>query len=120
MSETLEVSLQWARAALIARQEALKQLSTDARASLQPVELDQSRVGRLSRMDALQMQAMAREEQRRRDISSLQVRAALDRIDQEDYGYCIVCDEPIARKRLEVDPAVPTCIRCARSAEGSV
>lgn len=77
------------------------------------VELDQSRVGRLSRMDAIQVQEMALAAKRRRQSELSRVRAALQRIDDGDYGYCVSCDEPIAAKRLEVDPATPTCIRCA-------
>lgn len=77
------------------------------------VELDQSRVGRLSRMDAIQVQEMALAAKRRRQAELNRIQAALKRLDDGDYGYCVSCDEPIARKRLDVDPATPTCISCA-------
>lgn len=79
----------------------------------QPVELDQTRVGRLSRMDAMQVQAMSLESKRRREIQLRKIDAALVRIDNGDFGRCIDCDEAIARQRLEFDPAATRCIRCA-------
>lgn len=98
---------------LTARLEEL-QTSTEATAeSRKPVELDQAAVGRLSRMDALQVQAMAQATERRREQEIARIKAALDRIEADEFGYCIVCGEEIAPKRLEIDPTVPTCIVCA-------
>ena len=77
------------------------------------VELDQQSVGRLSRMDALQHQAMARAQQTRRDIQSTRLHAALARIKEGEFGYCEDCGEDIVRKRLELDPSVTKCISCA-------
>lgn len=82
----------------------------------QPVELDQTRVGRLSRMDALQGQEMARAAERRRDTEVRKIDAALARLDSGDYGWCVSCGEEIAAERLRLDPAVPVCIDCARKA----
>lgn len=81
------------------------------------VELDQSKVGRLSRMDAMQAQAMAQETQRRREAKLRDVDAALQRIEEGEYGLCLNCDEPINPKRLEVDPTVGFCIECASKDE---
>jgi DnaK suppressor protein len=78
-----------------------------------PVELDQTSVGRLSRMDAMQMQAMAQATERRRVQEIARIEAALKRIDDGDYGWCVACGEEIAPRRLAADPTVPTCIRCA-------
>ncbi len=86
--------------------------------SAQTVELDQSRVGRLSRMDAMQAQAMAQASGRRREETLRNITAALARIDSGDYGYCRSCEEPIAVKRLEFDPTATLCIDCASKAEG--
>jgi DnaK suppressor protein len=79
-----------------------------------PVELDQQRVGRLSRMDALQGQEMARAAERRRNIELRKIDAALGRLDSGDYGWCVGCGEEIAAARLQFDPAVPICIDCAQ------
>lgn len=82
-----------------------------------PVELDQTRVGRLSRMDALQNQAMAQETERRRQHELTQIDAALRRLEDGSYGECLECGEPIAAKRLELDPSAPLCIGCAGKGE---
>ncbi|MDW7773753.1 MAG: TraR/DksA C4-type zinc finger protein [Desulfobulbaceae bacterium] len=82
-----------------------------------PVELDQARVGRLSRMDAMQQQAMAQAAARLSENERQRIEAALKRIETGEYGYCVVCDEEIAEGRLRFDPSVLTCIACARKAE---
>lgn len=81
------------------------------------VELDQTKVGRLSRMDAMQAQAMAQASEQRREETLRQIDAALKRIDDDEYGYCLKCGEPINPKRLEFDPTVTLCIECASKAE---
>ena len=81
------------------------------------VELDQTRMGRLSRMDAMQAQAMSKETGRRRRQKLLQIDAALRRIEGDDYGYCQDCGEDIAPARLEADPTVQLCISCASAKE---
>lgn len=103
------------RMALEARKQELNQnLRTGADAA-KPIELDQSSVGRLSRVDALQSQAMSAEAQRRREIDLARVISALGRLDDGTYGECVSCGEPIAPKRLDHDPAAHTCIECARA-----
>jgi len=81
------------------------------------VELDQSRVGRISRMDALQGQAMSQEVKRRRKIEQQKITAALNRLESDNYGYCSKCENKIAIKRLELDPSVSLCIDCASKLE---
>jgi len=77
------------------------------------VELDQQSVGRLSRMDALQQQAMSKATQVRRSQMKSRILTALARMDADEYGYCLSCGEEIAQKRLELDPTHATCISCA-------
>ena len=81
------------------------------------VELDQARVGRLSRMDAMQAQAMSQETGRRRRLHLLEIDAALERIRAGDYGDCFECGEGINPKRLEADPGATLCISCAEANE---
>ncbi len=82
-----------------------------------PKELDQTSVGRLSRMDAMQQQQMSKASARLVDQERRRIKTALKRIEAEEYGYCILCDEDIAVKRLEFDPSLLTCISCAQNAE---
>jgi DnaK suppressor protein len=81
------------------------------------VELDQARMGRLSRMDALQQQAMARAANGRSAVELQRIQAALVRIRKGDYGYCQECGEDIVEERLKVDPGALSCITCAGLAE---
>lgn len=78
------------------------------------VDLDQQAIGRLSRMDALQNQAMARAGQARRATERRRLRAALERLDEGEYGFCDACGDEIATGRLELDPAATRCVDCAR------
>jgi len=81
------------------------------------VELDQTRQGRLSRMDAMQGQAISKDIQRRRKADIVRIEAALERLANYEYGDCLRCEEPIAAARLEFDPASTLCINCAKSTE---
>ncbi len=83
-------------------------------ADRKPVTLDQQAVGRLSRMDALQGQAMAKAMQGRRDGRVKAIDAALDRLAGEDFGWCDDCGAFIGVKRLDLDPTVQRCVSCAR------
>lgn len=77
------------------------------------VELDQSRMGRLSRMDALQGQQIALETQRRQQRKLQAVQGALLRIDSGEFGNCYLCEQAISEARLNFDPTVTRCIDCA-------
>lgn len=102
-----------ARTALLARQAELVEedrISDEARA---PVTLQQDSVGRLSRMDAMQQQAMAQAQERRRSTERKRIAAALERLDAGEWGYCVRCGNEIAEARLRHDPSVPVCVGCA-------
>ncbi|MEQ8949299.1 TraR/DksA C4-type zinc finger protein [Parvibaculum sp.] len=100
--------------ALRAELDELRAQSETSAQSRAPVTLDQQSVGRLSRMDAMQAQAMAQATERRRLARIKQVEAALKRIEDGEYGYCLTCGEEIEAKRLATDPAAPLCIGCSR------
>ena len=91
----------------------LEALSESSQHARDAVDLDQSRVGRLSRMDALQMQEMEKAVEARRELERQRIGTALTLIEQCDYGDCIICGEPVALKRLRFDPSLITCIECA-------
>ncbi|RKT34578.1 TraR/DksA family transcriptional regulator [Roseovarius halotolerans] len=78
------------------------------------VTLDQQAVGRLSRQDALQNQAMAKATHARRQTERKRLTAALARIDAGEFGFCDSCGEAIAPGRLALDPAATRCVECAR------
>ncbi len=98
---------------LLDLREGLLQVEQSGQEAAQTVELDQTTVGRVSRMDALQNQAMAKEAQQRRAIQLQRIEAALGRMEKGEFGLCVKCGEYIASKRLEIDPTSPLCIHCA-------
>ena len=101
------------RTALIAELEALDLGDSLGAEERQTVELDQQSVGRLSRMDALQRQALAQATGRRRAARRTRILAALMRVETGEFGYCQNCGEPISEGRLKLDPTLPNCIGCA-------
>ncbi|MEL6529842.1 MAG: TraR/DksA family transcriptional regulator [Pseudomonadota bacterium] len=102
-----------ARTALQVRQAELDREDSANADSRDTVELQQDSVGRLSRMDAIQQQAMAQAQERRRAQERVRIRAALIRLDEGEWGYCLTCGDKIAEARLSHDPSVATCVGCA-------
>lgn len=103
------------RQRLLDFREELEALERDEADSAGTVELDQQRMGRLSRMDALQGQQMAQASARRRKEMLTRIEGALRRVETGDFGYCFVCGEPIGANRLSVDPTVTRCIDCVEA-----
>lgn len=97
---------------LKAKSNLLEQEKTSKEAG-KPVELDQTKVGRISRMDAMQAQQMALNASRRRQLQLVKIESAFQRINSGEYGYCLNCDEDIDIRRLMVDPTSIHCIECA-------
>jgi DnaK suppressor protein len=95
----------------------LESIAETGAESSQVVELDQAKVGRLTRMDAMQAQAMAQATGQRREQMLRKIEAALSRIDNNDFGVCRVCAEPIPIQRLKIDPTATRCVDCASEAE---
>ena len=79
-----------------------------------PVELDQQSVGRVSRIDSLQVQAMAHASEGRRLVRIRQLQFALKRLHDQEFGYCVSCGEFIGIARLDIDPAALWCVACAK------
>ena len=98
------------RQSLLQQKQELLLLDSASSDAAGTVVLDQSKVGRLSRMDALQAQQMAQETARRRRVQLQKIDAALARMDAGDYGYCLKCGEDILIARLEFDPASTRCM----------
>ena len=105
------------RAQLEALRDEIVQAADSARDAAQTVDLDQTRVGRLSRMDALQGQAMAQASAQRQAALLDEIEEALQRLEEGSYGRCLECGEWIAEGRLEIDPVVRYCIKCAGKLE---
>ncbi len=112
-----ELSTDAMREKLLALRRELEAVAETGEESAAVVELDQSKVGRLSRMDAMQAQAMAQASEARREVLLRGIDAALRRIEDGSYGLCRDCNEPIDPRRMEVDPTVLRCVDCAAKFE---
>lgn len=76
------------------------------------VELDQARMGRVTRGDAMQQQAMVSAAHQRDEKRLLAVRKALQRIEHDEFGYCSECGEEIKAARLAIAPEIELCLIC--------
>jgi DnaK suppressor protein len=94
--------------------DALRAASGTTSEDRKPVALDQSSVGRLSRMDAMQQQAMAAAQETRRHGRIRTLEAAVRRLEEGEFGWCEDCGEFIGERRLDLDPTLMRCKDCAR------
>ena len=99
------------REALVALRDELRALLDGSRDGAKPVSLDEP-IGRLTRMDAIQQQSMTAASRAAYDVRRRQVEQALRAIDEDVYGLCRKCDEPIGVRRLSVRPEAPYCVAC--------
>ncbi len=117
MSERKDIDIAAMKARLLEMKAELEALANEHEHDRDVVELDQTTQGRLSRMDAMRVQAMAQEVARRRETEQKRIEVALKRVEDGNYGHCVSCDEEIQPKRLDFDPSVPNCINCARGGD---
>ena len=103
---------------------ALQQLAEELEAfivavqgSTQTVELDQGQQGRLSRIDAMQAQKMALAQRDRAKQRLERVQNILETAEEEDFGCCGECGDPIPMPRLMARPDSVLCIECAGARE---
>lgn len=113
MDELTAEQLKALRSDLLVLKVSLREdLESSADAS-KPVELDQSSVGRVSRIDAIQHQQLAAASRQAQIHRVSMTDQALRRIEQDIYGYCLRCEEPIGYRRLKARPESAQCVRCA-------
>lgn len=107
--------LEQLRLQLLALQAGLQESRRSTKDNVKPVELDQTAVGRISRIDAMQIQQMSLETSRRRERSLVLIAGALRRMNEGTYGVCVECGEEIDIRRLTVDLTATRCIKCAEN-----
>ena len=96
---------------LLALRIALAEQLEASKDSARPVDLDHP-FGRVSRIDAIQHQSVAKANRHRSTVRLDQVRAALAAVDEGEYGFCRLCEEPIGFGRLKARPEAPFCHTC--------
>lgn len=89
----------------------------DFKESSRPVEPDNA-IGRLSRMEAIGQKSVKDASLRRAETRKRNLLETLKRIDKEDYGICVECDEPIEWARLKSLPESVICVGCLKAAQG--
>ncbi len=112
-----EAQLRELHALLLALRESLTELIAASKSGAQPVALDQSSVGRLSRMDAIQAQQIAKASRQSHELRLKLVVQALRKFERQEYGYCGGCEEPIGYPRLRARPEAAFCVRCQGATE---
>lgn len=109
----MAIDIDKAKQRLKSKREELLELSNISSEARNTVELDQQSVGRLSRMDAMQQQAMAEALERTRQRDLVRIDQAQLRLIDEEYGYCVECGNEIPDGRLAIDPMAECCVNCA-------
>jgi len=102
-------------AQLVERREALRELLSGSDESTQRVEIDsacQSKESQRSRTESAQVREMARAFRSRWQRELARVDGALRRMENDEYGDCFVCGEPIPFRRLQSEPSATRCIEC--------
>lgn len=96
---------------IVAELESIRAESDSSEEEREAIAPDVS-IGRLSRLDAMQMQEVAKEADRRREERIARLELALDQLDEGIYGRCTRCGEDIAFERLKVTPEATHCATC--------
>ena len=96
---------------LLALREELRRVVLGPGEVARPVSPD-SAIGRLSRLDAIQVQQMARANVRMANVRLQQVGAALQRVARGTFGECADCGDDIGYPRLKARPEAPFCLSC--------
>jgi len=84
--------------------------------SAQPVKLKDN-AGRLSRMDEMHNQSILLANRNLTKSRLKQTLSALEKIQLDTYGDCIICTEVIAFKRLKAYPETTMCLKCKSERE---
>jgi DnaK suppressor protein len=127
MDGLTEKQLKSFRQSLTALREELLVLLEMSAESGDTVELDQTKVGRLSRMDAMQQQEMSNACRAGYQKRLKDVQLALSNIEQSgsglcdpgscEYGWCEHCGDAIDIRRLDAKPESRFCVGCQETAE---
>jgi DnaK suppressor protein len=118
MTNLTRAQLDVFRQRLLAERDAVANLLEQTSSDVRPVDLGLP-IGRLSRMDAMQMQGMAQLNRRQLEVRQQRITVALAALDEANYGSCRNCKAAISVARLEAQPEVPFCLACQESFEAA-
>lgn len=83
----------------------------DLTESSKPIKPENS-LGRLTRMDAIGQKSINDHALNNAKLKLQKIEAALKRIEEDEYGYCVECGDEITEKRLNAVPESPQCVEC--------
>lgn len=112
MSDFTEAELEQLHQQMLAIKQQLLNLLGTQHQKAEPVALDQQAVGRVSRIDAIQQQQMAKANEQHTGQRLVAINGALQRFNELEYGYCEQCGEPIKLARLQIKPEAEYCVAC--------
>ena len=81
--------------------------------SLQKPISPENAIGRISRMDAINNKSINDVALRKAELKLSNLKVALSRIDDPDFGICRKCNQVIPIGRLLLMPQVATCVNCS-------
>ena len=116
MSHLSDAQLQQFHQRLVAAKADTEALLIQTANDSKPVDMELP-IGRLTRIDAIQMQGMAQMNRRQLEIRLLQIDASLKAYEGGTFGICRHCKDPVSLGRLEVLPETPFCLDCQESFE---
>ena len=96
----------------------LEEISKTEKAILDYKELTkpiapENAIGRVSRMDAINNQSVNQAALNTAEIKLNNLKIALSKIDDSDFGVCVKCNKPIPLGRILLIPQAITCVNCA-------
>jgi len=71
-------------------------------------------IGRVSRMDAINNKSVNQVALTNAELKLNNLKVALSKLDDEDFGICIRCNNPIPIGRILLMPQAITCVNCTR------
>ena len=119
MTVLTEEQLETFRARLEDAKAAAQSLLAQSAQGEERVEVSGSSIGRLTRIDAIQMQGMSQMSRAQLDVRLQQIEAALECFAHGTYGTCRSCKSSIHLARLEALPEAPLCVECQEELEHS-
>jgi len=82
------------------------------REQTKPIAPDRA-IGRITRMDAIQQKSINEANLRSSEESLHNLKKALQKLDDPNFGACILCQSPIPLERILALPETTRCISCA-------
>jgi len=78
-----------------------------------PIEPENA-IGRISRMDAINNKSVTEAALRKAKEKLDKLHFALKKVDDDDFGVCSKCKQPIPLGRILIMPQSRTCIKCSQ------